>query len=397
MARGSYLRIIDNKNRVYLPKKIREKLAQNGVTELIRVPYGDYVCYYTHEGWTHQQQNLAALFDEAKRSELVQSAELVSLQSAGRVLIPKECDFGPEGSEVMLELFATFFKVSRPKKEQLTFGLPDFQFPEKIKTAFKPKKSELPLLKVPLEDIRLEDQTFLNRLDIDTEELMDSIREQGQLIPVILRGRKPYQVISGFRRLTALHRLEKTEALAMVYPILDDKKAHVLSLIENLQRKSLSDYEMIRALGLMREKGYSALELAGMIGKGRRIIEQYLRVWEGPESIKTALAQKNISLSAAFNAISKNLTVDEIQGKSIRQILQGEAQVLKRDTGAITFREFKNGRLSLHMKFDRKKHQLTEVISELEEIIDKLKEKKTEEEKTKDEKNDPSEPMDDLI
>lgn len=388
---GKFIRKKDNKDRIFLPKRIRKIFLDEGIRELVCVSFGSHVCYYTGKGWEQHQSLLnASIHNEDQRKEILAGAQTITLQKAGRVLIPKNNDLADEDvRELAIEFFDDFFKVSRVEKEsdpallenQLNFPFNSIQAVDefasgtkrKRRSASRPKPADLPLVKVALSDIRMEDRTFFNRLSIDIESLVDSIKEHGQQVPVILKGPKPYTIISGFRRIYALTRLSDRDVIAVVYPSLDSKKAFAISLIENVQRRSLSDYELIRTLSMMKDKGYSTVELARLIAKGRRIVEQYLRVWNGPESIKEALRENRISISAAINAVGKKLTVEQVEGKSIREIVNTAEEKQVEEKGPIYFREFASGKITLKMQFDRKRHDLKTLIIELEEIIQNLK------------------------
>jgi hypothetical protein len=130
----------------------------------------------------------------------------------------------------------------------------------------------------------------------------------------------------------------------------------------------------------MKDRGYNTAELAELIGKGRRIIELYLRVWNsnepGDQSIKEALKKGEISISAAINAVGKNLTAEQIINKSVREIVQQAERARGISRGPIYFREFGSGKITLRMRFDKKQHNIDQVIDELEKILGSLRDKR---------------------
>ena len=80
---------------------------------------------------------------------------------------------------------------------------------------------------IPLEQIDLDNTQFEYRLDPDLAALVESIKKDGQQIPVILRGRKPpYQLICGFRRARSIKAIGGATVKAIILPDLDDEKAH---------------------------------------------------------------------------------------------------------------------------------------------------------------------------
>jgi len=388
---GKYNRKKDGKGRIFLPKPLRNHFLSMGVRELTCVIFDTHVCYYTKDGWRNYKANIPALIpDKSIRDKVIQSAQAMPLQKAGRVLIPKDCPLsGDDVKGLTIEFFTDYFSVARAEKEviaetldkgqmALPFGSDTNNISLAAVDSKKPSKSRSvqPLKEIPLSDINSNDRTFQCRLNVQVDDLVASIKEHGQQVPVILRGRKPYTIISGFRRITAVAKLGDRGVIAVVYPDLDDRKAYAVSLIENVQRKSLTDYEMIRALFFMKDKGYSTLELANLLGKGRRIVEQYLRVWQGPSEIREALRDGRISISAAINAVGKNLTVEQVEGKSIREITQELDKTDGAYRGPIYFREFGTGRITLKMQFDKKHHDIRQVIHELEAILSDLREKR---------------------
>ena len=78
------------------------------------------------------------------------------------------------------------------------------------------------ILKMPLDEISFENQTFRISEEIDSVPVLDSIREVGQLNPVILLDLQPKMaIVCGFRRIHALKRLGNSEAFARVLPTED--------------------------------------------------------------------------------------------------------------------------------------------------------------------------------
>jgi ParB family chromosome partitioning protein len=82
-------------------------------------------------------------------------------------------------------------------------------------------------------------------------ELAESIRRHGLLQPVVLIGRyghPPYQLIAGQRRFLAHRKLGKATIRAVFESNVDDEKATLLSLIENLQRLDVNHADAAKAI-----------------------------------------------------------------------------------------------------------------------------------------------------
>jgi len=385
-SKGRYTRTKDEKGRVYLPKPIKDNFDSRGIKKLMVLDYKTNVRYYTLSGWRRVE-------DHEDDHALLAGAKKNTIQKAGRIRLPKNSPLSdPEVKKVTVEFFDDFLKVTIPEKEDLA-ALPlsdQLQFDSLLDEKIIPiqtgsigksrlRHSKTPLVLVPLSEIYADDKKFQNRIKIEVDELKDSIEKLGQQVAIILRGPRPYTIVSGHRRFEALTQLNKKTALAIVYPYLDDKKAYAISLTDNVNRKSLSPYEHSKALAAMKQYGFSVIELTELLGKGRRSVENYLRVWnEGSDELKNALLEGSITFSAAVQAVSKNLSPKQIMGKSIRNIISENDPEISRYKGPIYFKEFASGKLTLKLKFDRKEHDIDNVISDLEEILGKLKDKREE-------------------
>jgi ParB family chromosome partitioning protein len=112
------------------------------------------------------------------------------------------------------------------------------------------------VVELPLDYINLEDESFKFRLNLREGELVDSIKHNGQQLPIIVRGKKPpYQIVSGFRRVNAIKKLEIDKVQAIVRNDLDDEQALLFSYIENENRKSYSDLDRGYAIVSFRNQG----------------------------------------------------------------------------------------------------------------------------------------------
>lgn len=100
------------------------------------------------------------------------------------------------------------------------------------------------------------------------DELVESIRAVGLKRPVTVR-RAPsgegYELICGQGRMEAFVQLRQTEIPAMVIEANRDE-CFVMSLVENMARRNLSPLELIREVGVLRQRGYSHADIARKIG-----------------------------------------------------------------------------------------------------------------------------------
>lgn len=108
------------------------------------------------------------------------------------------------------------------------------------------------------------------RLDVEDGELLDSIRTQGQLQPILVRDFGPpgqFQILDGHRRFQALRKLGVVSAFCHVR-VADDDEANFLLLEANLRTKTLEPVEEARAIATrMKQFGRSRSQIAREYGR----------------------------------------------------------------------------------------------------------------------------------
>ncbi|MBN1515211.1 ParB/RepB/Spo0J family partition protein [Candidatus Sumerlaeota bacterium] len=111
------------------------------------------------------------------------------------------------------------------------------------------------------------------------QELVDSIKTQGILQPVLVRpSGDGYELLVGERRWRAA-RAAGLESVPAIVHEADDRQAQEWALLENLQREDLNPVEEARAYkALMDEHGLSQEEVAGRVGKNRASVANSLRL-----------------------------------------------------------------------------------------------------------------------
>lgn len=164
----------------------------------------------------------------------------------------------------------------------------------------------------------------------ELRELSDSIKEQGVLVPVILREvkNKPYlyEIVAGERRFRAAQMAGLSEIPALVKN-LNDKNAMEIALIENVQRENLNPIEEADGYeNLMKKCQYSMQEVSKLIGKSESYIRNLMRINSLPENVKELIKNGQISAShartiavsdnpeqLAYDIINNKLSVSETQ------------------------------------------------------------------------------------
>ena len=163
-------------------------------------------------------------------------------------------------------------------------------------------------------------RTSLDAID----ELAESLATHGLLQPVVVRplpvvvqdeahvaepgtGKTDhflYELVAGHRRAAAARLLGWTEIPALIR-VSEADDSHILTLVENLQRDELSPREQAAGLErLLRERGWTAKQVAQAIRKSETFVSRRLRVFEDPvlapyvltDRIPVAIAQELLAL-----------------------------------------------------------------------------------------------------
>jgi ParB family transcriptional regulator, chromosome partitioning protein len=131
------------------------------------------------------------------------------------------------------------------------------------------------------------------------QELAQSIQDYGQLAPIILKqGEEPgaYILVAGERRYRAHQLLGKDE----IYAILTEGDVDEVSLIENIHRQDLHPLELAESFQRLMEKhAWNQEELAQVMRKNRRTINEVLRLNRLPGEIKEQCRNSTDIVSAS--------------------------------------------------------------------------------------------------
>jgi ParB family chromosome partitioning protein len=184
---------------------------------------------------------------------------------------------------------------------------------------------------IALEEIDLDNTQFEYRLDPGLELLIDSIKKDGQQIPVIVRGiAPPYQLICGFRRTRSIAAIGGATVKAIILTEITDDKAHRLSVIENEERKSLTDLDRANACKRLQDEGKTQEEIGRIMNRSAMQISRYLSLLtlqpEITEALKTgkietghalelrAVSGSNIDVKSLIEEVkTKDLSVRDLQ------------------------------------------------------------------------------------
>ena len=155
--------------------------------------------------------------------------------------------------------------------------------------------------KLPLDQIQ--SSPFQPRKDFKPEslhELVESIREQGIIQPLIVRKvDKHYELIAGERRWRAAKTLGLKDAPAILRDA-SDREVLELALIENLQRADLTVVEEARAYErLASEFNLRQEDIARKVGKSRASVANAMRLLDLDAQVQSWLTQERLSVGHA--------------------------------------------------------------------------------------------------
>ncbi len=122
------------------------------------------------------------------------------------------------------------------------------------------------------------------------QELVDSIREQGILEPIVV-AKTPagYQIVAGERRWRAARVLGLTQVPVVIRETTPQGMLE-MSIVENVQREDLNPIERAQAYRrLIDEFGLGTNEVARKLGKSAPTISNTIRLLSLPDAIKDAL------------------------------------------------------------------------------------------------------------
>lgn len=210
--------------------------------------------------------------------------------------------------------------------------------------------------------------------ETELQDLAESIKEKGVLVPIILRAvqDKPYlyEIVAGERRYRAAKMAGLSEIPALV-KTLSDKNAMEIALIENVQRENLNPIEEADGYeNLMEKCGYSLEDVSKLIGKSTSYIRNLMRINSLPESVKQLIIEGKISAShartiavsenpeqMAHDIINNNMSVAETQKKVKNSNRSKQSRNLVKSTLDAKYVEKIESKLSKHFDANVKLHE----------------------------------------
>jgi len=137
---------------------------------------------------------------------------------------------------------------------------------------------------------------------LDDNDLTASIKKKGLLQPILVRitSSGDYEVIAGNRRLHACKILNWKNIPCHLVEM-DDREAFEASLIENIDRKTLTPLEEARAYkSYVLDYGWGGIsELSERLGKSVSYVAKRIKLLDLPEEVQVSLEKQSIGTSVA--------------------------------------------------------------------------------------------------
>ncbi|HEY3975576.1 MAG TPA: ParB/RepB/Spo0J family partition protein [Candidatus Sulfotelmatobacter sp.] len=178
--------------------------------------------------------------------------------------------------------------------------------PEPGITIFAQAESRMPgNLVVNIELAAIDKNPYQTRYEFDEEkleELMESIRAQGVVQPVVVRPAEEegrYILIVGERRCRASRMAGKTMVPAIVKRV-SEQQAAEMTIIENLQREDLNCIEQAEAFRVLsKEFSLTQAQIGQRVGMSRESVSNYMRLLKLPQEMMEHLIAGRLSFSEA--------------------------------------------------------------------------------------------------
>lgn len=165
--------------------------------------------------------------------------------------------------------------------------------------------------------ISIEDIQILNprvRNQIIAEEIRQNIQSVGLKRPITVSPRKDtkngkkYDLVCGQGRLEAFISAGETEIPSLVREV-SEEDAHIMSLVENIARRSGNALELLQSIKYLKTQGYEDDAIAAKTNLGKDYIRGIIRLLEqGEEYLVNAVEKGRIPLYQALNISSEDDT-----------------------------------------------------------------------------------------
>lgn len=202
---------------------------------------------------------------------------------------------------------------------------------------------------IPLEKIRPNpDQPRKHFDEAGLEELAKSIRQEGIIVPLLVRPIEDgYEIVHGERRWRAA-KMAGLEKLPCDVREMDSEQAFRLSLLENVSRASLSAIEEAEAFEKL-SANMTQTEIANLVGKSQGYVAQRLSLLSLPNEVQDMIITRVINPSVGRSLV----TVDDkkAQIRLARQAAKGNLTTRDIEGEKIQIERARQGRILIQEEF----------------------------------------------
>ncbi len=150
-------------------------------------------------------------------------------------------------------------------------------------------------------------------------ELVESIKSQGMMQPVVVRPRAGggYELIAGERRMRAAGLAGFDSVPALIQDV-SDEQALIMALIENVQRENLRPLEEAEALVRLREEfGMTQQAVADSVSKSREAVANLMRLLNLHSTVRQMLDEGALEMGHARALLSLPSAAQVVAGREV--------------------------------------------------------------------------------
>ena len=198
------------------------------------------------------------------------------------------------------------------------------------------QSSSFNIKSIPVHEIsRNKDQPRQVFFDDALESMAASIKERGQLSPILVRKTQSgFELIAGERRWRAMQSIQEPNINAIVMDV-DDKESALIAIVENVQREQLNSIEESEALlKLSIEYSMSHDDIAKYTGKSRSHVTNIMRLNDLTDFTKSKLIDGSIEMgharavlsleSTAQNSIMNQVISQKLSVRAVEALVRGK-------------------------------------------------------------------------
>lgn len=268
------------------------------------------------ERYSDMAEQLTSWFPQEEHpfQEVVRTGVKVRLGSQDRIVLPKKFPFSMEASGRLAWDLVDGVLVLEPEFSSIP-GRPSLDAPagqgslldlmaprpEDNESFNRDEATEEMVEDISLARIDWRDRTFADGPAIPGEALVRSIRVEGIRRPLVLREHNGhFQVIDGFKRLTAARQLRVRAVPALVWRGVSEEDCRKLKLMEGTGEAPTgsSPVNRLQSTVRMHQEQVALKEIEQITGRRKRTLQRYLRVAQSPE-ILNAVEDGHLSIFKA--------------------------------------------------------------------------------------------------